>query len=519
MVLDATRSIEAEPEFWYRCLCGNEVPVKPEVGGTCEKCGRRVTPEKIRHDSALAMTLNRCSSLQTNATKSDAETHAQPSWIGRRMGHFEIIEPLGQGGMGQVYRALDHALQRYVALKVLRRGKSQRDERQIDLLLQEAIAQARVNHPNVATIYHVSRDEGDPFLAMELIDGGTLAARIKSGPLPFNEIALITNQIVDALHVSLQYDIIHGDIKPTNLLVKKSGDVKLSDFGMARSASKEEEESEFGGTPNYLSPELLDGEPPSIQSDMYALGVTLYELTFGCLPVRLSGSTLREWIDSHQTAIVEFPEPWPEHIPTGWRDFLGRLLAKSPHNRFQSYDEVKAALKRLQPQRSPTARKLPRLVAAGIDYSIVMLLWIPVIVFVEMRPGRWIVPGQLEWLIRIAATFSFLLPIVGYTALVAWWKQSIGRSLMQLRVVNRFGLTPTTRALVGRTILRMLPLWLFAFLPLVSSVGWLTLAMSLLLMALAGTWLLVDLVVLLISRQGKSLHDRLARTRVVWDTK
>ncbi len=87
-----------------------------------------------------------------------------------------------------------------------------------------------MNHPNVATIYHVSRDGGDPFLAMELVDGGTLAGKIKDGPLPFSDIAAIAIQIVEALKVSLQFDIIHGDIKPNNLLIKKSGEVKLSDF-------------------------------------------------------------------------------------------------------------------------------------------------------------------------------------------------------------------------------------------------------------------------------------------------
>lgn len=519
MSLDATRTLESDSKYWYRCLCGNEVPVKPSTGGTCDKCGRQISAEKIRLNSALAMTLDQIHSLQTNATRSESDQIPTVHWIGRRLGHFEIIEPLGQGGMGQVYRALDHALQRYVAVKVLRRGKCERDEKQIELLLQEAIAQARVNHPNVATIYHVSRDEGDPFLAMELVDGGTLAGRIKDGPLPFSEIAQIASQIVEALRVSLQFDIIHGDIKPNNLLIKKSGDVKLSDFGMARSASKEDEDSDFGGTPNYLAPELLHGEQPSVQSDMYALGVTLYELTFGRIPVELTGSTFREWIDSHQNSALVFPSPWPEHIPAGWRELLARLLAKAPADRFAKYEDVQIALNRLQPRRSPSARRLPRLVAAAIDFSLVMLLWIPAMIFVELRPARWFLPSNLAVLVGFLATLIFLAPILGYTLMLGWWKQSVGRSLMQLRVVNRFGLTPSTRLMVTRTTLRMLPLWLLAMQPLVANAGYWTLPLSLTFSLGAALWLLVDLGTMFIVGKGKSLHDYLAGTRVVWDTK
>jgi serine/threonine protein kinase len=493
--------------------------VTSSAGGFCRKCGRRVSPDKLQLNSALAVTINQVTSMQQQAVQSCPEVSPAAQWIGRRLGHFEIVEPLGQGGMGQVYRALDHALQRYVAVKVLRRGKSDDADQQIELLLQEAIAQARVNHPNVATIYHVSRDQGDPFLAMELVDGGTLADRIRGGPLAFGEIASIATQIVDALRSSLQFDIIHGDIKPNNLLIKHSGEVKLSDFGMARSASKEEDDSGFGGTPNYLAPELLHGEPPSIQSDMYALGVTLYEMTFGRLPVHLSGSTFREWIVSHESSSLDFPTPWPEHLPLGWRTLLSRLLAKSPADRFQNYDEVQALLRTLVPRRSPPARLLPRLVAAAIDYMIIFLFWIPITVFAELRPTRWILPTSFDWLGGMLASVLSLAPLAAYSFFVSSWKQSIGRNLMQLRVVNRFGLTPSTRLMLTRTTLRMLPLWMLALLPAVGRLGFLAFALSVGFWLGGLAWLAIDLAALVVLGKGKSLHDRLAGTRVVWDTK
>ncbi len=486
-------------------------------GGKCSQCGRVVTAEQLRHDSALAITVNKVHSTRCDpdqATDTDVETAAADQLIGRRLGHFEIVESLGRGGMGHVFRALDHSLKRDVAVKILRRGTCQNDERQIESLLQEAIAQARVNHPNVATIYYVGREGADPFLAMELIEGGTLAARINNGPLPFSEIAPIAIQIVKALKISHQLDLIHGDLKPTNLLIMPSGEVKLSDYGMARSASATDSESGFGGTPNYLAPELLLGQSPSIQSDMYALGVTLYEMMFGRLPVELSGSTIPQWIDSHEHAKIVFPEPWPEYIPRGWRDFLQRLLSREPARRFANYDEILDVLQSLEPTRSPAARRLPRITAGLVDYTLVFLLFLIALVPLSILAS---VEGFVlsHWLLRSALALLGILPILGYTLVIALWRQSFGHALMHLRVVNRYGLPPPTRTLVMRSVCRMLPLWEMALVNMIGGQAeiwaWITISF----MAVAWLWFMVDLATLLMLGRGHSLHDLLVRTRVV----
>ncbi len=517
MNLDATRDLHSGGEAWYRCACGNEVPVSRTAGGKCERCQRVISPDKLRQDASLALTLQRTEAIQVTVAGSTAageEVDTTVQVLGRRFGHFEILEPLGQGGMGQVFRALDHSLQRYVAVKILRRGKCQNDERQIELLLQEAVAQARVNHPNVATIYYVGREAGDPFLAMEFLDGGTLADRMKAGPLAYPEIARIALQIVNALHISHRYDIIHGDIKPTNLLIKGTGEVKLSDFGMARSASSADADAGFGGTPNYLAPELLRGETPSIQSDMYALGVTLYELMFGRLPVQLSGSSVPQWLDSHRTAKIVFPEPWPEHIPRGWRQLFRRLLSPEPSERFADYEEVAAALRALEPIRSPAAGRFPRLIAGAVDYALVLFLFA-----VSFFPLNAFTPLQSyfmsHWLLRLVVGFLGVLPILAYTVMIGWWRQSVGHALMQLTVVNRYGLPAATRTLVTRSLGRMLPLWVLAGANLIGGGGEFGSWAILTALVLAWLWFMLDLGSLMILGQGRSLHDLLARTRVV----
>jgi uncharacterized RDD family membrane protein YckC len=138
---------------------------------------------------------------------------------------------------------------------------------------------------------------------------------------------------------------------------------------------------------------------------------------------------------------------------------------------------------------------------------------------VDLLPSRWLLPGSLQGIVHFLGTLAYLAPVVGYTVLVGWWGQSIGRSLMQLRVVNRFGLTASNSTMVTRTTLRMLPLWLAALMPLAGSTGILALPLSIGLFLVASFWLLIDAGLMLVWGKGTSLHDRLAGTRVVWDTK
>ncbi len=206
---------------------------------------------------------------------------------GEKLGHFRLVSLLGQGGMGVVYRALDESLQRFVAVKVMRcTAADGSSAARVTRLLDEAVAQARLNHPHVVTIYYVGRDSTDPFFAMELLPGPTLDKQLLDGPLPYSQVIRYARQVCSALAQATRLNLVHGDIKPSNLIIASDDTIKLGDFGLAYTDQKAS--SGISGTLSYMAPELADGHAPSAQSDMYALGITLFELTFGRRPYALS---------------------------------------------------------------------------------------------------------------------------------------------------------------------------------------------------------------------------------------
>jgi len=429
--------------------------------------------------------------------------------IGQVYGHYRILRKLGQGGMGVVYQALDESLQRHVALKVIHAtGKSTADSKHIQRLLQEAIAQARVNHPNVVHIYFVGSEGNSPFFAMEMVQGSTLADRLEVGSLPFERVVAVGGQVIDALRHCAKFDILHGDIKPSNILLLDPQTVKLSDFGLARRMSQVEENPALvAGTPNYLSPEAVEGVSLDIRSDMYSLGITLFEMTFGRLPYSFSGSSLLDYLQTHRTAEVEFPEPWPESVPQGWRDVLEKLLAKSPEDRYQDYDELYGAVHGLRPQSLPKAGRVQRglawLVDLGLAHAAQRLFYAPLVVAgAERIPLGYVIVAVAGGSVPLAAAY-----------LQARWGTTPGKRLFQLRIVDRHGTTPPKPTLTARSVAQLLPIWattawhLFAALhiqPLASLIGF-----------LAGVAFIVDAVSALFHRKGRSLHDLLFRTQVV----
>ncbi len=545
---DATRPLSETRKVVYQCSCGNDLTLQVSEGGTCQQCGRVVSPQSLAMDLAHTVPLDD-QSFEIDQTQSgiqNTESTSQPtvvltddppprkSLVGQQLGHFEILQPLGRGGMGHVYKALDTSLQRQVAVKVLRRWSGpaavSSSTPEIDKLLQEAISQARVEHPNVVTIYYVGKEEGNPFLAMELIHGSTLNQRIKNSDLSFSETARIGLAVASALRASFNLDIIHGDIKPSNILITADGIAKLSDFGMARRASKNQTVAE-GGTPNYLAPELFKGEHVSAQSDMYALGVTLYEMTFGKLPLEMKGTTIDRWIEIHETESIEFPNQnlWPPQVPEFWRHVLSKMLARDPGDRYQTYDQLIEDLERVQPHSSVAARFFPRLIAAGIDWAIVLLVTIGFQTALLLLSQQRNQSGSLAWLgnqlaesVNAPAWWPYVvgstvfIPIIAYTASVYVWRQTIGRKLMHLKVVNQYGLPPSSRKMVARSLLRMHFPWIVIF--LTSVIGTPNELFGYIVYLISGILLLADIMLMLFTSRGTSLHDIAARTRVILDT-
>ncbi len=500
-------------KLFYRCVCGCEVPVEPTQAATCLKCLRTISPEAIQ--LAMAATVSVSDLHEARLLESPELIQASDPLSGKLLGHFRLEQRLGAGGMGAVYRSLDTSLQRYVAVKVLRGGYAldscTASPERVTALLQEAVAQARLNHPHVVTIYYVGRHEDEPFLAMELVPGPTLGDRLKEGPLPYNEVVQTALNVADALQHAHQFGIVHGDIKPSNLLSTHGGQIKLSDFGLSRLGASSETLDKVAGTPAYLAPELLAGRPPTIQSDMYALGVTLYELTFGRLPFNVSGVTPREWLKSRESEHPEYPLPWPREVPYAWTTILNKLLARDPQDRFADHAELIAALRRLQPVSTTRAAVAPRSIAYAIDQAFLLACLIPFAGMMLLLESE----GYFayRWLEPIVAAASLIVPALHLTFVSRGWS-TVGRYLFQLRVVDEHGLPLDRSARLTREFLRNMFAWVT---PFAAYAGLYSPAVDRGIDGLLMAFMALDIALLFLRSDGRTLHDWLCRSSVVLD--
>ena len=212
--------------------------------------------------------------------------------IGRTLSHYEIIEQVGEGGMGVVYRARDLRLKRDVALKVLP-PETLGNEKSRRRFRREALALSRLSHPNIGTIFDFDSQDGTDFLVMEFVGGAWLEDRVRNGPLPEAEILRIATQVVSALEAAHHEGVIHRDLKPANIGLTPDGHVKVLDFGLARSlrpalvdSSTEsiDESAAAVGTVPYMAPEQLLGREVDARADIYSCGVVLYRMAVGILP-------------------------------------------------------------------------------------------------------------------------------------------------------------------------------------------------------------------------------------------
>lgn len=501
--------------FTYRCVCGQLLEILPESETVCPGCERHYPVGFLGGDDTgeETMVATLCE-RQTKVVNAPSEVNAL---VGQKWGHFSIVEPLGIGGMGTVYRALDESLQRYVALKViLGAGNAGEESEGVQQLFQEARAQARVNHPNVVHIYYVDRSHGAPFFAMELVPGSTLKDRLEEGVLPFDEVVRVGLQVADALKHAAKYGIVHGDIKPSNMLLTEAGDVKLSDFGLARHLSEANtREGKLAGTPNYLSPEAAAKGATDFRSDLYSLGVTLFELTFGKLPYSYESKTVEERLEAHQYRPVEFPSDWPESVPRSWEELLRRLLAKNPEDRFESFDELIEALEEARPLNLPSAGILPRGLAWLVDMfclvGAAVIAYLPV--KMDLRIPYLEQYAVLDSVVAILASVGPILLAVGFHG---QFGNTPGKILFQLRVVDRHGVSPSRMALVSRLGLQFLSVWTLFVVGMIEAFGIYDFANGMIFLFVFSS-LIIEMGFVLFSDSRRSLHDRLFRTRVVID--
>jgi serine/threonine-protein kinase len=258
---------------------------------------------------------------------------------------YELGDLLGSGGMGQVWRAYDHRLGRPVAVKLL--AVELPDQRVRERFEREARAAAAFSHANAVTVYDFGEDGNRPFLVMELVEGRTLAALLaERGPLPVPEAVAIADQVLAALSAAHRRGLVHRDVKPGNILVTADGRAKLADFGIAVSVNRAVQgltgTGQIMGTPQYLSPEQVGGEPVTHRTDLYAAGIVLYEALAGEPP--FTGDVPVAVALAHRQSPVPPLRSRRPDVPPAVADAVERALEKDPGRRFPDAEAMRAAL-------------------------------------------------------------------------------------------------------------------------------------------------------------------------------
>jgi len=293
----------------------------------------------------------------------------KPGWM---IAHYRCVEKIGEGGMGVVWKALDTRLDRHVALKVLRPELTSDPERRRQFL-REARSAAAVSHPNIATIHEIGEADSMTFIVMELVEGRTLGALVREGPVPLDEALRIACEIIEGMARAHEARVIHRDLKPDNVVIDREGRVRILDFGLARILDEPDpaaatddsqlttrdvsEEGKIMGTAMYMSPEQVRGDDVDARSDIFSFGITLYEMLTGVRPFagKNSTSTLARILE----AAPEPPGRLVANLPEAVEDAVLRCLKKKPADRYATSRDLLRDLRRLQQDPGVTSRALP----------------------------------------------------------------------------------------------------------------------------------------------------------------
>ena len=470
----------------------------------CTECGRPY-PHIDTNNPDFAQTLVLTSAKTAMAPRPQGE---REDLVGKTLDHFEVLDELGSGGMGTVYRALDRSLERFVALKVLNGSEAIKQKRIIQAFTHEARAQARINHPGVATIYYVGHHGEMTYLAMELVPGISLEARIQQGALTFGEVISVGLQVVRALREANARGVVHRDIKPGNIMLTQNGRVTVTDFGLSKTEKGGLEitgSHSITGTPYYIAPEQARGSTTDFRADIYSLGATLYHLAFRKPP--FDGSNFVEVIAKHLSDPLEFPPTFPDDVPEGFRFLIERMMAKEPRHRFKNYEKLERAVLELRPESLRVVRLPRRAIATVLDFGAALLpTGVALILALVVARQLSDVDARIAGVVcSVALAFGLVYQCFqGTTA---------GKVFAKIRIARIDGRRLSRGRLLARGVAQFLPLLLLCgfFLRTGGDVAWPQVA------SFVMSLFLIDHLWCLTNRNRRTLHDYMVKTWVVDD--